>query len=142
MSGLGALFAKWNAETIASGSLKNACNLGNPVTAMKSTTSRLQEYPAPCNRQVIEIAAVTGLQRLQGENQGADVRAEWWRDPIELNARFDEIAGHLEFDNHCSRNEAERLALEALARELRDGHNPADTAVVQALKMIGGFSDG
>ena len=136
MSGLGALFAKWNAEAIASGSLKTACNLGNPVTAMKSTTSRLQEYPAPCNRQVIEIAAVTGLQRLHGENQGGDTRAEWWRDPVELRARFDEIAGYLEFDNHCDRDAAERLALEALARELRDEHGLSKLAAIQALKPM------
>jgi hypothetical protein len=119
MSGLGALFAKWNAETIASGSLKNACNLGNPVTAMKSTTSQLQEYPAPCNRQVIEIAAVTGLQRLHVENQWGDTWAEWWRDPEAIRVRFDEIAGYLEFDNNCDRDAAERGALDCLALELR-----------------------
>jgi hypothetical protein len=130
MSGLGALFAKWNAGAIASGSLKNTCNFGNPVTAMKSTTSRLQEYPAPCNRQVIEIATVTRLQRLQPENEGVDTHAEWWRDPVELRARFDEIAGYLEFDNNCDRDVAERLALEALARELRDEHGLSDAAAM------------
>lgn len=136
MSGLGALFVKWNAEALASGSLKNACNLGNPVTAMKSTTSRLHERIEPCNRQVIEIAAVTGLQRLQRDIEGVDTRAEWWRDPVELRARFDEIAGYLEFDNNCDRDEAERLALEALARELREEHGLSDAAAIRTLKPL------
>lgn len=136
MSGLGALFVKWNAEAIASGSLKTACNLGNPVTAMKSDTSRLHEHSAPCNRQVIEIAAVTGLQRLQTESEGAVARAERWRDSLELLARFDEIAGYLEFGNNCNRDDAERLSLEALARELRDEHGLSKLAAIQALKLM------
>lgn len=109
MSGLGALFVKWNAELIASGSLKTACNLGNPVTAIRSDTSLLHEHTVLRNGQVIESATVTGLLRLQPENEGA-ARTNWWRDPIELLARFDEIAGYVEFHNHCDRDEAERLA--------------------------------
>jgi hypothetical protein len=42
----------------------------------------------------------------------------WWCDPAGVRARFDEIAGRLEFQDGFSRDEAEELARDCLIEEL------------------------
>jgi hypothetical protein len=44
----------------------------------------------------------------------------WWRDPVELRARYDEIAAIVEFDQGNSRDVADRIAMERLIEVLKD----------------------
>ncbi len=64
---------------------------------------------------------VQGSQRLR--------HGRWWQETSEVRARFDEIAGWLEFDGGRRRHEAEHLARDCLVGELIAFGLTRDTAV-------------
>ncbi len=79
----------------------------------------------------------TQIQGATGATGATEAIAEkpplpWWRDPIELCARFDEIAGQAEYDNGADRDAAERIAHECLYVELTDAGQTREAAIRRA----------